>query len=325
MNPEPLSGRRDRLSVRAPPAMGRGQRDRQDHRQQRDHRPRRRQARPQAGRDPGRVQMVRRRPDRRLVRLRRRGKRRRLVPAARRHRCGPPTRTASFSGLLAAEMTARTGRDPEPVVRRADRANSACRSTSGSTRRRRRRRRTLLKALSPDRLGDHGTGRRAGARRCSTTAPGNGQSFGGIKVVADNGWFAARPSGTEDVYKIYAESFRSESHLRQIQSEAQSAIAQAFEGSVAPVRRPETRLRIDDIQMDAAAARASQGPVFAAGLAADDAQHRQAGVALRTVGAHRAGPRLDRYVSWSRHRTHATFKSGQATGCSSSGISAVVP
>ena len=61
-----------------------------------------------------------------------------------------------------------------------------------------------------------------------TAAPGNGQPFGGIKVVADNGWFAARPSGTEDVYKIYAESFRSQEHLRQIQREAQSAIDKAF-------------------------------------------------------------------------------------------------
>jgi len=63
-----------------------------------------------------------------------------------------------------------------------------------------------------------------------TAAPGNGQPFGGIKVVADNGWFAARPSGTEDVYKIYAESFRSEDHLRQIQQQAQSAIARVFGG-----------------------------------------------------------------------------------------------
>ena len=63
-----------------------------------------------------------------------------------------------------------------------------------------------------------------------TTAPGNGESFGGIKVVADDGWFAARPSGTEDVYKIYAESFRSEEHLRQIQDEARTAIARAFAG-----------------------------------------------------------------------------------------------
>jgi phosphoglucomutase len=62
-----------------------------------------------------------------------------------------------------------------------------------------------------------------------TAAPGNAQPFGGIKVTADNGWFAARPSGTEDVYKIYAESFRSEAHLRQIQQEAQAAIARVFE------------------------------------------------------------------------------------------------
>jgi phosphoglucomutase len=65
-------------------------------------------------------------------------------------------------------------------------------------------------------------------RSAFTTAPGNGQSFGGIKVVTDSGWFAARPSGTEDVYKIYAESFRSEDHLRQIQSDAQRAIDEAF-------------------------------------------------------------------------------------------------
>jgi phosphoglucomutase len=63
-----------------------------------------------------------------------------------------------------------------------------------------------------------------------SAAPGNNQSFGGIKVTTDDGWFAARPSGTEDVYKIYAESFRSEAHLRQIQDEARSAIARAFEG-----------------------------------------------------------------------------------------------
>jgi phosphoglucomutase len=65
-------------------------------------------------------------------------------------------------------------------------------------------------------------------RAAVTAAPGNGQPFGGIKVSTDNGWFAARPSGTEDVYKIYAESFRSEDHLRQIQRDAQAAIARAF-------------------------------------------------------------------------------------------------
>jgi phosphoglucomutase len=65
-------------------------------------------------------------------------------------------------------------------------------------------------------------------RSAFTAAPGNGQPFGGIKVTSDSGWFAARPSGTEDVYKVYAESFRSEKHLRQIQDEAQRAISHAF-------------------------------------------------------------------------------------------------
>jgi phosphoglucomutase len=55
-------------------------------------------------------------------------------------------------------------------------------------------------------------------------APGNNAPIGGLKVVAASGWFAARPSGTEDVYKIYAESFRGKDHLRQIQQQAQEAI-----------------------------------------------------------------------------------------------------
>jgi phosphoglucomutase len=62
-----------------------------------------------------------------------------------------------------------------------------------------------------------------------TAAPGNGLRFGGIKVIAESGWFAARPSGTEDVYKIYAESFDDEDHLRQIQQEEKEAIAGLFE------------------------------------------------------------------------------------------------
>jgi phosphoglucomutase len=60
------------------------------------------------------------------------------------------------------------------------------------------------------------------------TAPGNGAPIGGVKVIAENGWFAARPSGTEEVYKIYAESFRDEHHLIRIQQEAQAAIAHLF-------------------------------------------------------------------------------------------------
>jgi phosphoglucomutase len=59
-----------------------------------------------------------------------------------------------------------------------------------------------------------------------TTAPGNGQPLGGIKVVTESGWFAARPSGTEDVYKLYAESFRGSAHLARIQSEAQQLLAE---------------------------------------------------------------------------------------------------
>jgi phosphoglucomutase len=66
-------------------------------------------------------------------------------------------------------------------------------------------------------------------RATLNAAPGNGAPIGGIKVVADNGWFAARPSGTEDVYKIYAESFRNEDHLRRIQRDAQEAITRLFE------------------------------------------------------------------------------------------------
>jgi phosphoglucomutase len=61
-----------------------------------------------------------------------------------------------------------------------------------------------------------------------TTAPGNGAPIGGLKVVSESGWFAARPSGTEDVYKLYAESFRGPDHLAQIQQEARSIVAAAL-------------------------------------------------------------------------------------------------
>jgi phosphoglucomutase len=61
-----------------------------------------------------------------------------------------------------------------------------------------------------------------------TKAPGNGAEIGGLKIVTENGWFAARPSGTENVYKIYAESFISQEHLAQILSEAQEIVTQAL-------------------------------------------------------------------------------------------------
>ncbi len=81
-----------------------------------------------------------------------------------------------------------------------------------------------LKALTPEKLG---LKELAGdpVRAVHTTAPGNGQSFGGVKVETDQGWFAARPSGTEDVNKLYAESFRDAAHLKRIQEEAQAALA----------------------------------------------------------------------------------------------------
>ena len=61
-----------------------------------------------------------------------------------------------------------------------------------------------------------------------TSAPGNGAAIGGLKVVTENAWFAARPSGTEDVYKIYAESFRGPEHLARVQEEAKQVVSAAL-------------------------------------------------------------------------------------------------
>jgi phosphoglucomutase len=61
-----------------------------------------------------------------------------------------------------------------------------------------------------------------------TTTPGTNDPIGGIKVTSDGGWFAARPSGTEEIYKLYAESFRSRDHLEKIQAEAQSILSRVF-------------------------------------------------------------------------------------------------
>ena len=64
-----------------------------------------------------------------------------------------------------------------------------------------------------------------------THAPGNDAPIGGLKVVTENGWFAARPSGTEDIYKIYTESFKGKDHLKKIQDEAQDIVKQAFKAA----------------------------------------------------------------------------------------------
>ena len=125
--------------------------------------------------------------------------------------------------LLAAEITAATGSTPseryralteqlgDPVYARIDAPAS-------------RTQKAALSKLSPDQFA---AGTLAGdeVRARLTTAPGNGEPLGGIKVVTDSGWFAARPSGTEDVYKLYAESFRGPGHLARIQAEAREVLA----------------------------------------------------------------------------------------------------
>ncbi len=129
-------------------------------------------------------------------------------------------------GLLAAEITARTGTNPAGAYDRIAQETGQSwyeRIDAPAT----AAERMQLKALTPEALG---LAELAGetVRTAITTAPGSGAPIGGVKVVADNGWFAARPSGTEDIYKIYAESFRSEAHLREIQQGARDALARVF-------------------------------------------------------------------------------------------------
>lgn len=128
--------------------------------------------------------------------------------------------------LLAAEITAKTGQDPsqhyrlltdkfgEPVYTRIDVAASKAQKA-------------LLKSLSADAVtADHLAGEPILAKL--THAPANNAAIGGLKVVTENGWFAARPSGTEDIYKIYAESFKGQAHLEQLIDEAQQLVQAVF-------------------------------------------------------------------------------------------------
>ena len=129
--------------------------------------------------------------------------------------------------LLAAEITARTGKDPgehyqqltaefgTPYYTRIDAPATP-------------EQKTRLEKLSPEVVA---TAKLAGEPITSklTAAPGNGAPIGGLKVVTANGWFAARPSGTENIYKIYAESFKDQDHLKAIVSEAQEIVNHALE------------------------------------------------------------------------------------------------
>jgi len=130
--------------------------------------------------------------------------------------------------LLAAEITAKTGRDPgehyhaltehfgAPVYERLDAPATPAEKS-------------VLKKLAPEQVkAETLAGDRITAKL--TAAPGNGAAIGGLKVCTDNGWFAARPSGTEDVYKIYAESFKGLEHLHMIQDEARAMVTAALKG-----------------------------------------------------------------------------------------------
>jgi phosphoglucomutase len=131
--------------------------------------------------------------------------------------------------LLAAEILARTGKDPgrhyedlaaelgRPLYTRLDAPATPAEKAA-------------LKKLSPEAVRASTLAGEPILARL-TKAPGNGEALGGLKVVAQNGWFAARPSGTEDVYKIYAESFRDEAHLKTIVAEARQIVADAFKAS----------------------------------------------------------------------------------------------
>jgi phosphoglucomutase len=129
--------------------------------------------------------------------------------------------------LLASEILAVTGKSPSELYRNltgryGDPAYTRI-DTAATP-----KQKAALRELSPDQVN---ADRLAGEKITATltTAPGNGEPIGGLKVVAESGWFAARPSGTEDVYKLYAESFRGPEHLAKIQEEAQAIVAAAMD------------------------------------------------------------------------------------------------
>lgn len=130
--------------------------------------------------------------------------------------------------LLAAEILAVTGKTPsQRYAELAEEygAPAYARTDAPAT----REQKAILKKLSPEQVtATELAGEKIVAKL--TEAPGNGAAIGGLKVATENAWFAARPSGTEDKYKIYAESFRGEEHLKQVQEEAQALVSQVLEG-----------------------------------------------------------------------------------------------
>ncbi|MFP3981488.1 MAG: phosphoglucomutase (alpha-D-glucose-1,6-bisphosphate-dependent), partial [Desulfobacterales bacterium] len=128
--------------------------------------------------------------------------------------------------LLAAEIMAATGKDPGEMYRGLEDHFGTCvyeRMDAPAT----HEQKQILKNLSPDNISAK---QLAGEPilQVLTKAPANQAPIGGLKVVTENGWFAARPSGTEEIYKIYAESFRGTDHLQQIRDEARAIVAKAF-------------------------------------------------------------------------------------------------
>ena len=133
-------------------------------------------------------------------------------------------------GLLAAELMARTGRDPSELYAELTRELGAPayeRVDAPAT----TEEKAVLLDLSPGNVRAPELGGDP-IEAVLTTAPGNGAPIGGLKVVTAQGWFAVRPSGTEDVYKLYAESFRGSDHLRRIQDEAQAITSAALAGAI---------------------------------------------------------------------------------------------
>jgi phosphoglucomutase len=137
--------------------------------------------------------------------------------------------------LLSAEITAVTGRDPglhyaeltrefgSPVYERIDAPADA-------------RSREILKKLSPEAVKATTLAGEPILQKL-TRAPGNDAPIGGLKIITQNGWFAARPSGTENIYKIYAESFKGNEHLARIQAEAQAVVQEVFNADAKASRK----------------------------------------------------------------------------------------